>query len=75
MLTHPLALREREKKRAKVSFYNKGMGRMKQQPDAFQKGRKEVEYIYPAVKCVPTLPSLLEISAQQMRTAIYLNSQ
>lgn len=42
-------------------------------------GRKDVEYIYPASKCVLTLPSLLEIfalgkSAQQMRRAINLNS-
>jgi hypothetical protein len=80
MLTHPLA-RERERERAKVSFYNKGMGRSHETTTRCftKKGRKDVEYIYPALKCVLTLPSLLEIfglgkSAQQMRWAIKLNN-
>jgi hypothetical protein len=39
MLTHPLAY-QRERERAKVSFFNKGMGRMKQQPDALRRRKK-----------------------------------
>jgi hypothetical protein len=45
MLTHPLA-RERERERAKVSFYNKGMGRMKQQPDALRRREEKMWNIF-----------------------------